>query len=309
MDSETPLAQVVDSFFISNSMKDNTHDYYKQNFGAFTGFIEKQFDRPAILADLCYDYVNPYIRALEKMPTAKYPKGSPFRARGAATALKRLSNWVYQEGILPEPPLKRLKKPKELKDVRQPLSDEELEAVIYFSGKPGDRDHALVIFAAGTGMRLNELRELRISDLHLRDCEVNVRPETCKVGVGRTVVFHEDVAKVLDKYLRTRSGLQPESPVFPTDEGTFFKENSLGKLFERLGEKAGVPRLHAHLLRHTWATNFMRDGGDLLQLKRQGGWRRWEMVERYSHVVPIKDRKTLPNPAATRLIAFKRRAS
>jgi len=37
-------------------------------------------------------------------------------------------------------------------------------------------------------------------------------------------------------------------------------------------------------------------GADLLQLKRQGGWARWEMVERYSHAIPIHDRNALPNP-------------
>lgn len=33
----------------------------------------------------------------------------------------------------------------------------------------------------------------------------------------------------------------------------------------------------------------------VLELKRQGGWQRWEQVERYSHAVPPQDRRTLPN--------------
>jgi hypothetical protein len=33
-----------------------------------------------------------------------------------------------------------------------------------------------------------------------------------------------------------------------------------------------------------------------LELKRQGGWARWEMVERYSHAIPPRDRSALPNP-------------
>jgi len=32
------------------------------------------------------------------------------------------------------------------------------------------------------------------------------------------------------------------------------------------------------------------------ELKRQGGWQRWEQVERYSHAVPPQNRRTLPNP-------------
>ena len=37
-------------------------------------------------------------------------------------------------------------------------------------------------------------------------------------------------------------------------------------------------------------------GASLLELKRQGGWQRWERVARYSHAVPPHDRRTLPNP-------------
>jgi hypothetical protein len=40
----------------------------------------------------------------------------------------------------------------------------------------------------------------------------------------------------------------------------------------------------------------MGNGGDLLTLKRQGGWSEWEMVERYSHATPIENRDRPPNP-------------
>lgn len=69
------------------------------------------------------------------------------------------------------------------------------------------------------------------------------------------------------------------------------------KLFARLRERSGIRTFSAHILRHTWATNFMSvPSANLLELKRQGGWERWEMVERYSHRVPVRDRLALPNP-------------
>ena len=48
-------------------------------------------------------------------------------------------------------------------------------------------------------------------------------------------------------------------------------------------------------------------GADLLSLQRQGGWERLEMVERYSHAVPIKDRAALPNPLAQATLVHYRR--
>jgi integrase len=71
------------------------------------------------------------------------------------------------------------------------------------------------------------------------------------------------------------------------------------KLFQRLSRDSGV-KFSEHILRHTWATNCRLNGMDLLTLKEQGGWTRWEMVERYAHIVPLRDRAVLPNPTQMR---------
>jgi integrase len=74
--------------------------------------------------------------------------------------------------------------------------------------------------------------------------------------------------------------------------------DGITKLFDRLSDKAGV-RFSLHILRHTWATNCRLAGMDLLTLKEQGGWTRWEMVERYARIVPLKDRTVLPDSTTT----------
>ena len=161
-------------------------------------------------------------------------------------------------------------------------------------------------------MRLNEARELRVADLNLDQCRVTVRAMTSKVRRSRTVDFHTAVAEEMDRYLRKRQSVTPEAPLFPTDEGAFFKSTeSFGKVFAaRIADDSGVRRFHAHLLRHTWATNWMKPpGADLLTLMRQGGWKRLQMVERYSHAIPAKDRSVLPNPMAeAKIVSFSREA-
>ena len=116
------------------------------------------------------------------------------------------------------------------------------------------------------------------------------------------------MARELERHLRTRHNAADTDPLFPTDEGKFFTVDGFGKLFARIRKRSGVRRFHAHLLRHTWATNWMKGpGADLLSLQRQGGWERLEMVERYSHAVPIKDRAALPNPLAHATLVHYRR--
>src|SRR5207237_10030099 len=78
-----------------------------------------------------------------------------------------------------------------------------------------------------------------------------------------------------------------------------FTIDAFGKVFLRLKAKSGIAEFSAHVCRHTWATAFMQvPNASLLELKRQGGWAKWEMLERYSHVAPPRDRNALPNPLA-----------
>jgi len=308
---ETPLSNVIESFFIHNGMAAKTKEFYRGNFNAYAAWVKDRLDEEPTLADLDADYVSAYLRELETKPTARYPEGSPFRARAACTSLKRLAHWLVEENVLTESPLDRVRKTTEPEGVRQPLTDQELETIRFAAGPSGTRDHALVVFLAATGLRLNEARELRVADLNLSQGQVTVRAMTSKVRRSRTVDFHGAVAKELDRYLRKRQNLSPEAPLFPTDEGAFFKSTeSFGKVFARIADESGIRRFHAHLLRHTWATNWMKQpGGDLLTLMRQGGWKRLQMVERYSHAIPVKDRSALPNPLGeAKILSFRREA-
>jgi integrase/recombinase XerD len=320
---DTPLVAVIESFFIHQSISPKTEEFYRTHFTSFVKYLTDSLGREPILDDVDPDYAAMFLKKLERTPTSKYPRGSPFRARAASVSLKRLANWLAKSGRDGKPlkassngdsVLIDLQKAKLPKDVRQPLSDEELDRVLAAAGRLGDRDYCAIIFLAGTGLRLNECREARVSDLNLKGRQFTVRAETSKFKAARTVDFHDDVARELDRYLyRTPQLVAPGDPLFPTDEGKTFQHSGFAKLFQRLGDRSGVGRFSAHLLRHTWATNFMLNGGDLLQLKRQGGWSEWEMVERYSHVVPIKDRTALPNPTklkvrlrAAKVVAIRR---
>lgn len=303
---DSPLDAAIASFFLSNyDISDKTKGFYRTSLSAYTRFLREQLGREPLIADVDKDYVNGFLQHLAKRPTAKYPNGSAFPARAAASTLKRFANWLAQEEILSDRQgnsvLRHVKRARVPRDVRRPLTDQELEQVLAGAGLPGERDHTLCVLLAATGLRLNEVRELRVSDLNLRERQLTVRATTSKFRRSRTVDFHDAVARELDRHLRSRPALGDEDPVIATDEGTVFSRHGLDKLFQRVRTRSGVRTFSAHILRHTWATNYMRQpGANLLELKRQGGWSMWEQVERYSHAVPIRDRRQLPNPLERR---------
>ena len=301
MRRDTPLDAVIESFFRANyDLSPKTEEFYRLSLRAFCAWIAKVRRREPIVADVDRVLVNAFLKERIATPTRKYPQGSAFSARAAAVTLKRFANFLAAEGILIDARgrsvLHQVRRTKVDDDVRRPLSDSELARVVAAAGPRGSRDRTIVVFLAATGLRSNEAREARCEDLDLASCTFTVRSETSKFGKSRVVQFHPAVARELDRYL-TRTGARREAPLFPTDEGRTFSTEGWEKVFQRIRVRAGVVTFNAHVLRHTWATNFMRQpGADLLQLKRLGGWTRWEMVERYSHAIPVRDRNALPNP-------------
>jgi integrase/recombinase XerC/integrase/recombinase XerD len=75
-------------------------------------------------------------------------------------------------------------------------------------------------------------------------------------------------------------------------------KNSVGLIFSRLARKSGIRRFHAHLCRHTFATNYLLNGGDVFSLQQILGHTSLEMVRRYvtlaSSQVRVQHRKFSP---------------
>ncbi len=86
--------------------------------------------------------------------------------------------------------------------------------------------------------------------------------------------------------------------VFLSASGTRLTENSVKLMFARLAQRSGLKRLHAHLCRHTFATRFLINGGDVFTLQQILGHSTLEMVRHYinlasSHIT-MQHRKFSP---------------
>ena len=100
-----------------------------------------------------------------------------------------------------------------------------------------------------------------------------------------------------------------EAPLFTDRHGRALTGNAVRKLFERLKARTGIRDLCAHMLRHTWATNFHRSGsGSKFDMQVEGGWTTGRMVERYCKARPFEERSKAPSPftASRAAIAEKR---
>jgi integrase/recombinase XerC/integrase/recombinase XerD len=148
----------------------------------------------------------------------------------------------------------------------------------------GCRSYAIVYLMLDSGLRVSEVASLRMENVDLNQGQLLV---TGKGNKQRAVPIGSNAQKYLQRYIyhfRPEPLLTEQDNVFLTSEGKPLSDNSLKLFFTRLKVKTGIKRLHAHLLRHTFATYYLRNGGDLLSLQKILGHTSLEMVKVYSHL-------------------------
>lgn len=132
-----------------------------------------------------------------------------------------------------------------------------------------------------TGLRIGEVARLKTDDLHLDKGIIKVLGKGKK---DRFVPIGSNSQKVLQRYLfryRPRQNDSQNDHVFLSTDGSPLTENSPKLMFARLAHRSGVKRLHAHLCRHTFATKFLINGGDVFSLQQILGHATLEMVSHY----------------------------
>ena len=105
----------------------------------------------------------------------------------------------------------------------------------------------------------------------------------------RVVRFGSGTARALLKYFMVRDMYNGHSDIlWITKEGTALKPYAVETIFRHLSKKAGV-NVHPHLLRHTFATLWLKNGGDSLMLQRLLGHTTLMMTNRYCQAVGCYD--------------------
>jgi len=215
--------------------------------------------------------------------------------------LRAFFSWLEQEGYTEENLLAGLRPPKTPQKLVEVLTDEEVRTILACldtNTVTGCRDAAMVITMLDTGIRLSELTGLMLEDAHVDQGYLKVMGKGAK---ERIVPIGSFAQKILLRYV---FHFRPEAldgdgdNLFLTLEGRPMSGNAVRQIFGRLGQKSGVKRLHAHLCRHTFATNYLINGGDVFSLQQILGHSTLEMVRRYvtlaSAQVRVQHRKFSP---------------
>jgi site-specific recombinase XerD len=291
-----PIQDVVRAYELANQAEgksDKTVRWYNEMLRSFQNYLAAQ-NQCADLSIFNIHMVRDYILYLRSKPKfaghPDIPKQdkvlSPRTVLCHIRALKAFSSWLHSEGYTEENRLKNLKLPKAPATIVEPLSTEEMKAIFASVNKNspiGFRNHVILLTVLDTGLRASEATGIRLGNINVDDGYIKVMGKGQK---ERIVPVGKVVQKVLWTYI-TMMRPKPHNAdcdrLFLSSTGNPITVNTIKLLFSRLAKASGVTRLHAHLCRHTFAINYLLNGGDIFSLQAILGHTTLEMVRHYLH--------------------------
>jgi integrase/recombinase XerD len=271
---------------------EHTQKTYAALLGKFIAWAGKQGLTDWKSAEL--RHLMSFLQHERERGLASEPKESPRRLSSESVyleiaALRAFFRFAEDEKLLPANVAENLSLPRRWKRLPKALTHQEIEKLLTPEAPETPQslcDQALLELAYASGLRLAELRSLRLEQLHLDAGFINV------VGKGnkeRVVPVGRKAVEALNRYTEDgRSKLvTPRTPanVFLTKRGTPFASVTLWLRIKRRVRRAGIARnITPHMLRHSFATHLLEHGADLRVIQELLGHASISTTEVYTHV-------------------------
>lgn len=232
---------------------------------------------------------------------AHQPPGSPRRLSSESlyleiAALRAFYRFAENEKLLPANLAENLSLPRRWQRLPRALTGQEIERLLTPETPETPQslcDQAMLELTYASGLRLAELRHLRLEQLHLAAGFITV------IGKGnkeRVVPVGRPAVAALERYLAAGRPqlVTPRTPanVFLTRRGTPFAHVTLWLRIKRRARRAGIARnVTPHMLRHSFATHLLDHGADLRVIQELLGHASISTTEVYTHVAPTRLRE------------------
>ncbi len=228
-------------------------------------------------------------RQLENAPENSQRRLSSESLYLEIAALRAFYKFAENEKMLPRNVAENLSLPRRWKRLPKALTNPEIEKLLAAESpesKETLRDQAILELAYASGLRLSELKNLRLEQLHLDAGFMTV------IGKGnkeRVVPVGRKAVAALKRYIEDARPdfVTAKSPanVFLTKRGTAFAAVTLWLRIKNRVRRTGIARnITPHMLRHSFATHLLEHGADLRVIQELLGHANISTTEIYTHV-------------------------
>lgn len=291
-----PVQALVEDFLVylrhERGQAEHTQRTYAALLGKFIAWAGTQGLTDWRQVDL--KHLMSFLQDERDRPLANEPKDATARLSGSSVyleiaALRAFYRYAGNEKLLPVNVAENLALPRRWKRLPKALTDADVERLLVpeVPETPSNLcDQAVLELAYASGLRLAELRGLRLEQLHLEAGFISVIGKGNKervVPVGRKAVaaLQQYLAAGRPKLVRTKS----PAAVFLTQRGTPFAHVTLWKRITDRAKRSGLARhVTPHMLRHSFATHLLEHGADLRVIQEMLGHASISTTEIYTHV-------------------------
>jgi site-specific recombinase XerD len=161
------------------------------------------------------------------------------------------------------------------------IEPEDIRTFLSVIEKP--RDRAMILVLLRTGMRIGELLNARVKDVHMKEKRIDIT-EASKTRTGRVVYLSDDAHTALKIWLKQHD---PNIPyLFYSQQRDAFGYTGARKVFVKYIKKSGLAHkgYTLHCLRHTFASELLNAGMRLECLQHLLGHECIEMTRRYARL-------------------------
>ncbi len=206
------------------------------------------------------------------------------------SGIKSFFKFLAVERMITKDPTELLESPQLGKKLPEYLTVIEIEALIDqidLCTETGERNKAIIEILYGCGLRVTELINLRISDLHFREGIVLV---TGKGNKQRLVPLGSMAKKQLEIYLDNSrrvivANKKADNILFLNRRGDKLSRQMIFLLIKSLVEKAGIRKnVSPHTFRHSYATHLVQNGAHLRAVQELLGHVSITTTEIYTHL-------------------------
>jgi len=204
------------------------------------------------------------------------------------SAIRTFHKFLLLEKLVDENISLGISLPKKEQKLPVVLSIDEVDALIEATtgDKPLDlRNRAMLELLYGGGLRITELLDLRLSDLHINMGFIDV------IGKGnkaRIVPIGEEAAFAVSEYItkaRTHLKKIPGDILFVNSRGSEISRVGFYKTLKKIAIKAGISKeISPHTLRHSFASHLLENGVDLRMVQELLGHEDISTTQIYTHI-------------------------
>jgi len=266
---------------LEKSLSENSIEAYMNDIRKLEDFtVENGIDKDPV--ELTYADLREFIKWF-----SKGNQNARTQSR-VLSGIRAFYKFLLIDGEIDENPSSLLESPKIGLRLPEVLSVEEIDRiveVIDLSKPEGHRNKAIIETLYGCGLRVSELVNLRLTDIHYGEGFVSI---TGKGNKQRLVPVSNKALKEIDLYRIDRNRLKViynENVVFLNRRGRRLTRAMIFTMIRNLAGKAGITKkISPHTFRHSFATHMIEAGADLRAVQEMLGHESILTTEIYTHI-------------------------